>query len=147
MREAILRDFFAGACDTAALAADLSDALVEVSPTETRRPIEDMRESFVVEPVHLARVCEAVLTQELAPDALRAIGFCLVASDSFLWDSETPAGARVAEVAHDWSAPEVHRPLTVPNVERWRAYLLDHLQVGEPASRRTNSGASAAVNE
>jgi len=125
MREAILRDFFAGACDTAALAADLVDALVHVSPTEIRHPIEDMLEPFVVGPLHLARVCDAVLSQELRPDALRAIGFCLVASDSFEWDSDTPAGARVAEVAHDWSAPEINRPLTLRNVEHWRAHLLD----------------------
>ena len=124
MHEEVLRRFFEGVADPSDLARDLHGALVPDGPDVTRHPIVDMVEEFEVQPCHLVKVCDAVLDGSVSVDSLEAIGFCLVASDAFLWDSNSPGGERVADVAHDWSAPEVNYPLTLTNVAAWRRCLL-----------------------
>src|SRR6266850_231968 len=100
MHEDVLRTFFKGEASAAALARDLEGALVLDGPSMTRHPIVDMVGDFEVRPHHL--------------------GFCLVASDAFHWNGDSPEGGRVAEVAHDWASPEINYPLTVSNVAAWR---------------------------
>jgi hypothetical protein len=51
------------------------------------------------------------------------VGFLLIGSDEFEYDGDTEDGARVAEVAADWSAPEINWPLTLENVREWRSFL------------------------
>jgi hypothetical protein len=124
MREEILRRFFEGAAEATDLARDLQGALAPDGPGMTRHPIVDMAEEFEVRPIHLVKVCDAVLDGSVQAELLEAIGFCLVASDTFHWDTDSPAGERVADVACDWSAPEINYPLTLPNVAAWRRRLL-----------------------
>ena len=124
MREVVLRDFFAGAISGKELHADLVGALVRESPVVTNHPIVDMNEDFEVTPAHLLRVCDAFAENQLSPDDLQAIGFCLQASSRFTWDGSDRGGERVANVAADWSAPEINFPITAGNVQKWRAYLL-----------------------
>jgi len=124
MKEATLRDFFVGASSTKVLRDDLVDALVRTSAVVTKHPIVDMKEDFQVSPEHLVRICDAFVKNELSADDLRAIGFCLVASSRFVWDGSDPLGERVANVASDWSAPEINYPITASNVEKWREYLV-----------------------
>ena len=123
MKEATLRDFFLGKVDAVVLGADVADAMVATGPRRRRHLIEDMAEGFAVNPGHLVRVCDAVLSGALEAPSLEPIGFCLTVSDTFSWDTDTPEGQRVAEVVHDWSAPEINWPLNVANVGRWREYL------------------------
>lgn len=123
MKEATLRDFFLGRVDGIVLAADMVGALVTAGPNERRHPIEDMVEGFTVNPGHLVRVCDAVLSGAIDAASLQPIGFCLVASDAFSWHADTAEGQRVAEVLHNWSAPEINWPLNLENVRRWREYL------------------------
>ncbi|HEX3580938.1 MAG TPA: hypothetical protein VH087_04195 [Thermoanaerobaculia bacterium] len=47
------------------------------------------------------KVCDAVINGEIGPEYLQAIGFCLEASDKFVWNTDTPNGERVSEVASD----------------------------------------------
>ena len=104
MHEDVLRQFFEGGASAADLAHDLEGALVADGPSVTRHPIVDMVGAFEVQPHHLVRVCEAVLDGAIQPALLEAIGFCLVASDAFHWDSDSSDGGRVADVAYAWSA-------------------------------------------
>ncbi len=124
MHEEVLRRFFEGAAETTDLTRDLHGALVPDGSGVTRHPIVDMAEQFEVRPTHLVKVCDAVLGGSVQIELLEAIGFCLVASDAFHWDTDSPEGERVAEVAYDWSAPEINYPLTLPNVVAWRRRLL-----------------------
>lgn len=123
MHEQVLREYFSGSTSAAELRRDLEGALVRTSAHVTRHPIVDMSDDFEVRPEHLIRVCDAVLAGELAPDALAAIGFCLVASDCFFWDGDTPEDERVANAAYDWSAPEVNYALTLTTVAKFRHRL------------------------
>ena len=132
MHEDVLRTFLEGEASAAALARDLEGALVPDGPSVTRHPIVDMVGDFEVRPHHLIRVCDAVLGGAVKPGLLEAIGFCLVASDAFHWNRDSPEGGRVAEVAHDWASPEINYPLTAANVATWRRRLL-----GEDVSLET----------
>lgn len=76
-----------------------------------------------VSPAHLVRVCDAILASRCEPTILRDVGFLLIGSDAFEYDSDTEEGARVAETAADWSAPEINWPLTLDNVREWRSFL------------------------
>jgi hypothetical protein len=122
MHEQTLREFFEGRASAAALAADLTGSL-QVRRDVIGHPIVDMDEEFAVSPEHLIRVCDAVIEGEIDPQYLRAIGFCLIASDAFFWEGDDPNGERVADVTSDWSAPEINFPLTAANTVAWRRYL------------------------
>ena len=80
-----------------------------------------MEKDFVVTADMAVRLCEAVLCGELFPDALHTIGFALMASDRFQWDGDDEV---LASVIADWSCPEVNYPLTLENVQRFRAWLM-----------------------
>lgn len=124
MHELILRRFFEGRATAADLAADLDDSLVKGQNGVTLHPIVDMAEPFTVEASHLVSVCDAVLAEQIEPLYLRAIGFCLAASDAFDWNGESAEGESVATVALDWSCPEGNYPLSLENVVQWRKRLL-----------------------
>jgi len=83
VQEDVLRRFFKGEIGTATLAVDLAGALVPKGEETTFHPIKDMDVEFEVQPEHLVRVCDAVLSGGLQPEHLKATGFCLVTSDHF----------------------------------------------------------------
>jgi hypothetical protein len=123
MHEEILRQFLVGEVNAKTLAQDLVGSMITKGDM-TKHPIEDMQEAFQIWPEHLVRVCDAVLQGELKPKSLQSIGFCIVASDQFEFDSDTSEGNLVAETAYDWSAPEINYPLTLTNVEKFRHRLV-----------------------
>ncbi len=122
MREAILRDLFLGLCSVQQLRDDLEGS-VERSADTSQYDIEDMDTDFEVKPEHLIALCDAVLSGELPPESLQAVGFCLISSDHFGWDSDTEPGSRVAATVHDWSSPETRDPLTMENIRKFRERL------------------------
>ena len=124
MHEEILRKFFNGETDSTELANDLFGALVQASPQITNHPIADMDTNFTVKSEHLIKVCEGVRGGSINPESLEAIGFCLVASDNFEWDVDTPEGSLVAETLFDWSEPRINYALTLENVEKFRIRLV-----------------------
>jgi hypothetical protein len=124
MRELILKQFFDGSISGVELAFDLQDALVADGPVMTHHLIQDMDEEFEVLPEHLVKACSAVLEGGIPEQSLAAIGFCLVASDSFYWNSDTEKGDLVANVVYDWASPETNYPLTTSNIKHWRQMLL-----------------------
>src|SRR5258707_680263 len=91
MREAILKGFFSGDVSAKILAEDLMGSMITKGDM-TKHPIEDMGEGFQVWPEHLIRLCDAVLQREIEPKYLQSVGFCLVASDHFEFDTDTPEG-------------------------------------------------------
>ena len=100
MHEEILKRFFLGETSASELADDLAESLVERRDV-THHPIKDMRDGFEVQPKHLVRVCEAVLGGEIEAKYLEAIGFCILASDHFEYDTDTPEGELVGETVFD----------------------------------------------
>ena len=125
MRAQTLRNFFAGRLTGPELARDLSGAFEQVGPQTRRlRMADDLAEEFTITASHLVRLCDAVLAGEVPAEALEAIGFGLIASDEFCWDSDTPDGSRVAEALYDWAAPEVNYALTPATVAKFRHRLL-----------------------
>jgi len=122
MHEQTLRDFFIGTATDQELVDDLTGSLVRRGHVTEHR-IVDMSDDFHVATHHLLRLCDAVLSRQIAPAYLEAIGFCLQASDSFFWDSDEPGGDRVSEVTADWAAPQINHALTADNVRKWRHYL------------------------
>jgi hypothetical protein len=132
-----LPDFFSGAKDADTLVRELEHSVVPLGPDEWGHPIKRMAQEFEVTPQHLVRVCEAVLDGLLRPAWLQPIGFCLMASDSFSWDADSNPGRRVANVASEWSAPEVNFPLTAGQAGKWRAYLPGESRAAEQALQQT----------
>jgi hypothetical protein len=122
MREQVLRDFFEGRSSAAELERDVAGSTKGTGPRASVVSIEDMDKDFVVTADMAVRLCEAVLRGELLPDTLHTIGFALMASDRFQWDGENDEV--LASVIADWSCPEVNYPLTLENVQRFRAWLM-----------------------
>ena len=129
MRETILRKFFEGFASDQQLARDVAGSLSRSGNQVTVR-IQRMDSEFAVQARHLIRVCDAILSGNLDPTHLAAVGFALQASEAFTWDGSTEDGERVAETASDWSAPEINFPLTVENVSAWKSYLMNGTREG-----------------
>jgi hypothetical protein len=123
MREAVLSDFFSGHLSVTELLADLVGTVTVRGDIHEHR-ISESEGSFEVVPAHLVRVCDAVLAGDLPPSTLEAIGFCLVASDYFKYDTDTQDGDLVAQTANEWSSPEINYPLTMENVVKFRERLI-----------------------
>lgn len=122
MREKVLRDFFRGTVSGTELARDVAGATKQTSQVTSVTSVEDMDEEFVVTAEMAVRLCDAVLQGELPAHNLATIGFALMASDKFCWDSDTDDV--LTNVISDWSCPEINYPLTLDNVARFRAWLL-----------------------
>ena len=124
MHESILRDFIEGRVSSSDLRADLVGAIVQTGAIAFTHKIVDMDVDFEVAPSHLVRVCDSVLSGELEPSNLEAIGYCLAASDHFYWDGDTQSGSRVAETAYDWASPVNNYRLTLDTVRKFRERLV-----------------------
>jgi hypothetical protein len=124
MHERILRDYFAGAATATDLARDILAQPAQRSGDVVRQRIVDMGEEFRVTVKHAVQLCDAVLAGELEPWMLEPIAFCLIASDHFDWDAESPESERMADTLYDWSAPEINYRLTKATVEKFRLLLV-----------------------
>ncbi|MDQ3820273.1 MAG: hypothetical protein M3362_21685 [Acidobacteriota bacterium] len=124
MHESTLKDYFLGMIDESRLNHDLEGSVVHTSLDMITHYVNPMDSDFQVEPTHLVKLCDAVLSGKLNAAHLELIGYCLVASDHFFWDEESKSGELVAETAYDWSSPEINYPLTIGNIEKFRERLL-----------------------
>lgn|SRR5579863_6651831 len=118
MNESVLRDFFLGRVQPAALAADIRGSIKLLTAVEAAVEIEDMHDEFAITCPMLVSLCDAVLSGYFPADGLRVIGFALVASDAFAWEDDL-----ISEVVNHWSCPEINYPLTPENIERFRNWL------------------------
>jgi len=124
MHESLLRDYFLGTADSAALRADLQGAVTQTSHDVSSQHVVSMDTDFDVTGSHLVSLCDAVLAGQLPAADLSIIAFCLVASDRFLWDAETPNGNVIAETLHEWDSPEINYALNAQTVAKFRHRLL-----------------------
>jgi hypothetical protein len=121
MREQVLRQFFEAKSTVAELAQDIAGSTNVTSPVTSVISIEDMEEDFTVTTEMAIALCDAVLRGDLPAHGLHTIGFALMASDRFQWDGDKDEV--LARVIADWPCPEINYPLTVENVQRFRAWL------------------------
>ena len=124
MRATVLRDFFLEQATAAELAEDMVGTTVQTGFDTFRHRMADLNGDFAVEPAHLVALCDAVLAGELPPERLEEIAFGMIASDHFLWDTDTAAGDLIANVLFDWSAPEIKYALARSTVGKFRQWLL-----------------------
>jgi len=121
MREAALANFFVGRLTAAELAQDVHGSIKQVSDLQRITEVEDMKCRFLVTREMAIALCDAVLNAEMAARHLETIGFALVTSDNFYWDEKDD---EPAETFYDWSSPQINFPLTIENIEMFRARLL-----------------------
>ncbi len=121
MREEVLKNFFEGTASAAELSADIAGSTKHVTSVISYQRVEDMECEFTVTRPMLIALCDAVLAGDLLPETLHEIGFALIASEHFVWDSDEDE--LLSEVINDWSCPEINYPLTADNVAHFRAWL------------------------
>ena len=124
MHAAVLRDFFLGRVSGEELAADLAGTTERVGFDSYRHHMTDLDEDFPVVSAHLVRLCDSVIAGAVPAEALADVGFGMIASDHFLWDTDSPDGNRVGNTLYDWSSPEINFPLNTRTVAKFRHRLL-----------------------
>lgn len=124
MHESVLRDFLIGVQPATALKKDLSGAVVQTSSNTFTQRIVTMEEEFVVTREHALRLCDAVLDGALDAKDLEPVAFCIIASDQFRFEDDSPYNERVLETLHDWDSPEINYVLTRATVEKFKKRLL-----------------------
>lgn len=93
LKETVLACFFRGEVSAADLARDIAGSEQRVDSIRRNVYIEDMEAEFIVTREMALSLCDAVLRQELDPDALRLINFALTTSEKFIWaDDDLLAG-------------------------------------------------------
>jgi hypothetical protein len=143
MHERILRDFFLGHVDGGALSEDLSDSIVQMGSNETGIGIIDLQDGeHNVTPEDLLKVCDSVLQGQVEPWKLEPIGFCLIASDYFCCQADSPSGSRAARVIAMWANPEINYPLTLKMVEKAKHLLLTGANTFTDAELSNQAGRS-----
>ncbi len=123
MKESVLKAFFEDEIDATALSADLDNSIIAERGV-IRYRIQDMDGAFQLRSEHLKRLCDAVINNQLDPKHLETIGFCILASDKFEYDTDTQDGDLVGEICGDWSSPEINYELTKENIEKFRERLV-----------------------
>ena len=124
MHESVLRDYFLGTADVAALHADLQGAVTQTSYDISSQHVVSMTTDFILSYAHLVSLCDAVLAGQLPAADLSIIAFCLVASERFQCDAETPTGNIIEETLHEWASPEINYALNDRTVAKFRHRLL-----------------------
>jgi hypothetical protein len=138
MKEDTVRRFFEGEYGPAHLEADFPGTVTREGPVQGpsvyRFHVEPMSIDFALEPSHIVKLIDAVLAEQLRPEILQITCEWLdTGSDSFLWDADTPEGARVAETLFWIGTPEINYPLTQAVLSKIRHYLLTGENLLTPA--------------
>jgi hypothetical protein len=117
--ERVIRDFFLGKTDAAALAQEAIAAIEHIDETNQVVRVRDLSAPFPLTREMLVRLCDAVLEGSFPADALVPIGFVLETSDRFEWENDDVIG----HVLNSWSSPEIHYPLSRENIEAFKRWL------------------------
>lgn len=125
MTEEKLRDYFDNRLTPQKLTSDLKDSQRRMSYDTTAVHIINIEDGeFEVKKEHLIKLCDDVISGQLGLTDLNTIGFALIASDYFTWDSNKADGELVSNVIFEWDNPEIGFDLTIKNVRLWKEYLL-----------------------
>jgi hypothetical protein len=120
----VLRAFFENQVSVADLLEDLNGTRSALGADSVRHQMTDTDSEFLVTTNHLLKLCDAVLTDQIPPGHLEWIGFGLVASDHFEWDTDTIDGERVGDTVIDWASPSTNYRLTMDTVRKFRHRLI-----------------------
>ena len=123
MKEDTLKSYFEGKVSVDVLAEEVASSIVNKGVIRQHH-IKDMDEEYPVNSSCILKLCEEGIAENLTPEHLTIIAFCLRASDSFMWDSDTEDGEKVDEVIFNWESPEINYPATEQNLKLWKHYLL-----------------------
>ena len=129
MKEIVVRDFFDGLATARAVANELAVTRLAGEPrgfhSSGNYRVEPMATTFALASEHVVRLVDAVTSGDLSADALDTLVFCLEAQpDRWLWDTDTPAGVRVANTLLWLGSPEINYPLSASVLAKIRHYLL-----------------------
>ena len=124
MKESTLATYLSGGIDAVGLRADLADVVGTDTLRSGENLLSDLSADITIRLDHLVRLCDAYLAGDLDPEHLEAVAFFLIGSNHFTWNTDDCDGAVVAEVLHEWSAPQINFRLTRDTVTRYRAELL-----------------------
>ena len=119
----VLLAFFEDRISAAELKSDLEGTRTILSSDSARHSMVDTDVDFTVTTNHLVKLCDAVLAGDIPPEQLEWIGFGLIASDHFNWDTDTLDGERVADALIDWSSPSTNYVLSMKTVTNFRHRL------------------------
>jgi hypothetical protein len=136
MHETTITDVLLGRRPAADLNAEALNSIERVDAVHERIHVDAPGRPFEVSREMLLRLCDAALAGELEAIALRAIAFAIVTSDDLVWSDDL-----VAEILHDWSAPEVNLSLDNENLRRFREWLA----LEQPYPERPGAAASGSV--
>lgn len=126
MHESVLRDFFLGKADAGELSMDIKESIALMTPPgadymKTSVGIVRMDSDFDLSRAHLLKVCDEFLVGGLSAIDVEYIAFALIVSDQFIWAADDDA--TLAEILHDWAAPQINYSLNVENMARCRRLL------------------------
>ena len=124
MNAKTLRGFFVGEVTVETLAMELRDTWQENEGDSVTLLWNDLEGEYPVSVTDLVKLCDAVLSGAIDPDGLEAIGFGMVATNHFKWNTDTLEGERIADTLNEWSAPEVNYRLDRSTVSKFRQRLL-----------------------
>ncbi len=128
MKEVVLRDYLCGRIKLPELLRDLEGTVERLTPPDVRPAqlkyhIEPLGDDFQLEPEHLLKLIDTLLSGNLSHEALDSISTCLEMS-SYFHTAETDEGERVRTVV-DWLAnPEIEHGLSPAVLLKMKHYLL-----------------------
>jgi hypothetical protein len=128
MKEIVLRMFFEGAATATELAADVIGTRTLDEPrgfrSSSNYAVEPMARPFDVQPEHIVRLVDAVLTRTLTSQVLGDLAFCMEAApERWRWNVDEPEGERVSSALFWLGTPEVNYPLTDSVLRKIKTYL------------------------
>jgi len=125
MTEQKLKEYFENILTAEQLSLDLKDSQKRTSHDVTAVYIDDMKTGdFEVKKEHILKLCDDAILGKLLPTDLNTIGFALMASNYFFWESDTDDGKLIGDVVLEWDSPEIGYDLTLKNIKLWKEYLL-----------------------
>lgn len=125
MTEQKLKEYFENKLTAEQLSLDIKDSQKQTSHDVTAVYIDNVKAvKFEVKKEHILKLCDDAISGKLLPTDLNTIGFALMASDYFFWESDTDDGKLIGDVILEWDSPEIGYDLTHKNIRLWKEYLL-----------------------
>lgn len=125
MTEQKLKEYLENKLTADQLSLDLKDSQKRTGYDVTTVYIDTLKEGgFEIKKEHLIKLCNDIISEKLSMIDLNTIGFALIASEHFHWDSDSPDGEIIGNVIFDFDNPEIGYDLTIKNVLLWKEYLL-----------------------
>ncbi|MFN0049073.1 MAG: hypothetical protein ACKVOU_08135 [Cytophagales bacterium] len=124
MREKKLKEYLEDKLSADQLSLDLKDSQKRTGYDVTTVYIDSLKDGeFEIKKEHLIKLCDDTISNNLSPTDLNTIGFALMTSDHFYWDSDSPDGEIVGNVILEFDNPEIGYDITIKNVLLWKDYL------------------------